>query len=119
MRLILLIILGLAFILNSVVLTRIYPNVSTDLDEYYKFVAMRNNVYEVMFALFFWLTYLSSERGSVLRFIACALMILAAGSVIDKCFFGITTYLKSDILLIILSIVISLYVFLRERKQRD
>jgi hypothetical protein len=119
MRLILLIGLGLAFLLNSVILTKIYPGVSTNWDEYIKFVSMRNNVYEVMFALFFWLTYLSSERGSVLRFIACALMILAAGSVIDKCFFGITTYLKSDILLIILSIVISTYGYFRERKQRN
>ncbi len=119
MRMILLIGLGLAFLLNGVILTNIYPNVSTDWSEYIRFVAMRNNVYEVMFALLFWLTYLSSERRSVIRFIACALMILAAGSVIDKCFFGITTYLKSDIILIILSIVISTYVYVRERKQRD
>lgn len=117
MRLILVILLGLCYVLNSVILQKIYPNVSTDWDEYLKFVSMRNNVYEVMFALFFWLTYLSSNKGTVIRSLSCFFSILAFGSVIDKCF-GITTYLKSDVLLIFISIVISVYGFFRERKQR-
>jgi len=72
MRLTILILLGLAYTLNSIVLGWVYPNVSTD-------------------------------------------FVLTFGSIIDKSL-GITWYLKSDVLLIIISFILSGIVYVRERK---
>lgn len=112
MRVVIAILLGAAFVLNAYILTRIYPDNSTDLDVWFKMDTKRHLVYEFMFAAFFWLTYSLSNK--LLKSVTCGFAILATGSVIDKCF-GITTYLKSDILLIIISIAVSVYVFIRER----
>jgi hypothetical protein len=115
MKLSILILLGLAYILNSIVLKWAYPNVSTDYDQYVAFVATRNIVYEAMFAVFFLLTFLLSER--ILRATACFFMVLSSASVVDKCLFGITQYLKSDILLVVISMAISILVYAREVKR--
>jgi hypothetical protein len=105
MRLTILILLGLSYLLNSIVLGWVYPNVSTDYDQYIAFVAARNIVYEFMFGFFFLLVYLISEKGFT-RTIACFFFILTFGSIVDKCL-GITWYLKSDGLLIMISAIIS------------
>ncbi len=115
MRVIIIMLLGVAFVLNAYILTRIYPANSTDLDVWFTMDTKRHLVYEFMFAAFFWLTYSLSDR--LLKAVSCCFAILSTGSVIDKCF-GITSYLKSDILLIIISIAVSVYGFLREREQR-
>ncbi|MCA6391554.1 MAG: hypothetical protein IM607_09235 [Cytophagales bacterium] len=113
MRLTILILLGLAYTLNSIVLGWVYPNVSTDYDQYVSFVATRNLVYELMFGLFFLLAYLLSEK--FMKAVACFFFVLTFGSVIDKCL-GITWYLKSDVLLIIISFILSGIIYVRERK---
>ena len=116
MRLTLLFGLGLSFVLNSVVLRFFYPNVSTDYDEFIKFVAARNIVYEFMFATFFLLSYLLSEK--LMKSVACFFMILSFGSAIDKVM-GITWYLPSDVLLVVVSFLASIYLYVRESKRRD
>lgn len=115
MRVAILILLGSAYLLNSVVLNLVYPNVSENIDEYYSFVHARNVVYEWMFALFFLLSYLLSAK--TLKSLSCFFMVLAFSSVIDKCFFGITEYLESDIILLIVSSIISITVYVRESKR--
>ena len=113
MRLTILILLGLAYTLNSIVLGWVYPNVSTDYDQYVSFVATRNIVYEFMFGFFFLLAYLLSKN--LMKAVACFFFVLTFGSVIDKCL-GITWYLKSDIILVIISAIISAIVYVRELK---
>lgn len=115
MKIAILILLGLSYILNSIVLGWVYPNVSTDLDEYIQFVATRNKVYELMFAGFFLLTFLISNK--LLRAIACFFFCLSLGSFIDK-MMGVTWYLKSDLILIFLSLSITIYLYVREYKSR-
>jgi hypothetical protein len=117
MRLILVILLSAAFVLNLVILKWAYPTLETDAVVWEKFDNTRHLVYAFMFAGFFWLTFLLSGKATVIKAISCCFTFLAFGSAIDKCF-GIRTYLKSDILLIIISIAISVYVFIRERKSR-
>jgi hypothetical protein len=116
LKLIILILLGAAFILNSIVLDSIYPTAATDYNKYIDRDEVRHLVYEFMFAAFFWLVYSLSK--SYLKWFACIFAILVTGSVIDKCF-GITDYLISDLFLIIVSIAISLYGFFWEHKQRN
>ena len=113
MRLTILILLGLAYTLNSIVLGWVYPNVSTDYDQYVAFVATRNIVYEFMFGFFFLLAYLLSEN--LMKAVACFFFVLTFGSIIDKSL-GITWYLKSDVLLIIISFILSGIIYVRERK---
>jgi len=113
MRLTILILLGLAYTLNSIVLGWVYPNVSTDYDQYVAFVSTRNILYEFMFGLFFLLVYLLSEK--IMKSVACFFFVLTFGSIIDKSL-GITWYLRSDVLLIIISFILSGIVYVRERK---
>jgi|688.fasta_scaffold08777_2 hypothetical protein len=113
MKLTILILLGLAYILNSIVLGWVYPNASTDYEQYVSFVSTRNLVYEFMFGFFFLLTYLLSEK--LMKVFACFFLMLAFGSIVDKSL-GITYYLKSDILLIAISLIASVVVYVREYK---
>lgn len=113
MKLAILILLGLAFMLNSIVLGWVYPNVSTDYNQYIAYVATRNIVYEFMFGFFFLLVYLLSDRWT--RTVACFFFILTFGSIVDKCL-GITWRLKSDGLLIIISAIISGSLHARKHK---
>jgi hypothetical protein len=115
MRIIILIGLGLAYAFNSVVLGMVYPNVSNDYDQYIAFIAARNIIYECMFAGFFLLSYLVSVK--LMKAISCFFLVLSAGSVIDKGLFGITQYLKSDIILIIIALTLSFIVYVRENKR--
>jgi hypothetical protein len=112
-RLLILILLGVAYTLNSIVLGWVYPNASTDYDQYLEFVASRNVVYEFMFGLFFLLAYMLSEK--MMKAVSCFFFVLTLGSIVDKCL-GITWYLKSDIILIIFSLVISGIVYVRQFK---
>lgn len=109
---ILLILLGVMYLANSVVLTMIFPNVSTDYSEYIKFVSERNKVYEFMFTGFFLVSFLDSKR--LPKSVSCFFMILTCGSFIDKTIFNITHYLFSDIILLIVALLISIYVYVRE-----
>lgn len=115
MKLVLLILLGVAYLCNSFVLQLFYPNVSTDYYQYVEFVAVRNRIYEFMFAGFFGLTYLCSEYR-LLKSIACFFMVLAVGSAVDKILFGVTSYLVSDIFLVLISILLSIIVYVRGKK---
>lgn len=114
MRLALLICIGLSFVLNSLVLGYIYPEVSTDYYQYIEFVRIRNIVYEVMFAAFFFLSYALSE--GFFKAVACFFAVMAFGSAVDK-MMGITWYLASDIVLVIVSLIISTFVYVRQLRR--
>lgn len=116
MKLALLICIGISFVLNSVVLGYVYPDVSTDYNQFIEYVRIRNIVYEIMFAAFFFLSYALSE--GFFKSVACFFAILAFGSAIDK-MMGITWYLKSDIILLIISFTVSTFVYVRELRIRN
>lgn len=109
MKTLILILLGLAYLLNYCVLLWLYPDVSNSQEEYYKFISSRNIVYEGMFFMFFVLVFLLSE--GFMKSVACFFVIMTAGSLIDKAVFHMTEYLISDIILAIIAIAISVYVY--------
>lgn len=90
----------------------VYPKVSEDYYQYVEFVAVRAKVYECMFFLFFWLVYL--QAGKMVKSLAASMMVLTAGSVVDKLIFGFTSYLYTDFILVGLAIIISIKVYVRE-----
>lgn len=112
MRLGVIILLGACYLLNSPILQMVYPKVSEDYYQYVEFVATRAKVYECMFFLFFWLVYSLAER--MVKSLAAGMMVLTAGSVVDKLFFGFTDYLYSDYILVAVAIIISIRVYVRE-----
>ncbi len=115
MRLGIIVLLGLAYLLNSPILQAVYPKVSEDYYQYVDFVATRAKVYECMFFLFFWLLYLQSVR--TVKSLAAGMMIMTAGSVVDKLIFGFYGYLYTDYLLGAVAIIISIVVYVRENRR--
>jgi hypothetical protein len=114
MRLGIIILLGTCYLLNSPILQMVYPKVSEDYYQYVEFVAVRARVYECMFFLFFWLLFLQSK--GMVKSISAGMLILTAGSVVDKLIFGFTSYLYTDFILVGLAIIISIKVYVRESK---
>lgn len=112
MRLTAIILLAACYMLNSPILQMVYPKVSEDYYQYVAFVAARAKVYECMFFLFFWLLFVESKR--MVKSIAAFGMIVTAGSVVDKLFFGFYDYLYSDYILVVVAIIISIRVYVRE-----
>ena len=115
MRVGVIILLALAYILNSPILKSCFPDMGKDWHQYAEFWITRSKVYECMFFLFFWLIYLQSNR--MVKSIAAGMMVLAAGSVVDKVFFNITSYLYTDYVLGAVAIIISIVVYVRENRR--
>ncbi len=97
--------------LNSHVLLYFFPY--TTADEYYRFIAARNVVYEAMFLSLIVAIYLQSS--GIVKAMACFAMILVAASVIDKAFFKITDYLWSDLVLVLIALAASGMVYGRNK----
>lgn len=114
MKRMILIILGMAYILNSPILQWIYPGVSDNYYQFIEFIQARNQVYEIMFTGFFLLVFLYARN--LTKAIACFFLVLASGSVVDKTVFHVTKYLLSDIILLIVAILISIKVYAGENK---
>ena len=73
----------------------------TKWDEYIKYYAERNIVYEIMFFLFC-LVAVYSTRG-ISKALFCFLDVMIGGSVIDKALFKITYYIYTDLILIVIA----------------
>jgi hypothetical protein len=115
MRLVIIILLGLAYLLSSPILNHYIPNAGVDWHQYAKFMTAKTKVYECMFFLFFWLLYLQSVR--MVKSLAAGMMVLTAGSVVDKLIFGFYGYLYTDYLLGAVAIIISIVVYVRENRR--
>ncbi len=96
---------------NTYVLLKLFPY-STQ-SEYYRFIQARNIVYEGMFLTLITALYLTSK--GVMKGISCFIMILVAASVIDKAIFDVTTYLKSDLILVLIALTVSILVYGRNK----
>jgi len=100
-----------AWFLNSHVLLYFFPYTNTE--EYYKFIAARNVAYETMFLTLIVGIYIESK--GLLKALSCFIMILVLASVIDKAVFKITTYLYSDLVLILIALAASYMVYGRNK----
>lgn len=106
----------LAFFGNSIVIGWIYPGHATDYYEFLKYYKLRNIVYEAMFCAFF---YLSFSNSSGLISAVCKFgFIVSFASFVDKVS-GITWYLHSDILMVMIAFEVTLTQYLLyEHKDR-
>jgi hypothetical protein len=111
-NIILIITLLIMFVANYPILKLLYPLCDSDYNEFLKFYEARNGVYEVMFLLFFLLSY-SQSRGLV-KSISSFAVVLSAGSVIDKCIFSLNRYLITDSLLVIVALITSYIVYIKD-----
>lgn len=108
-----LIILGLSYFLNYPILIRIYPKVSEDYYQYIDFVSVRFKLYDMMLACAFWIIFMVANNRFMKSF-ACFLMVLASCSFIDKAVFHVSNYLASDIIMVIVSLIVSINVYVRK-----
>jgi len=100
-----------AWFLNSHVLLYFFPY--TTAEEYYRFIAARNVTYEAMFLTLIGAVYLQST--GIVKALSCFAMILVTASIIDKAIFKITSYLYSDIVLVIIALIVSVVVYGRNK----
>lgn len=107
----------IAFVLcwfgNSVVLGKFYD--VTVYDEYLAFWRTRGILYDGMF-LSMSVILFYTWRG-FLKAGACFMVIITAGSFIDKALYRVVDYMYSDIVLVILGIIVSIIVYGRDRKR--
>lgn len=99
--------------LNFAVLGKVYD--TTVYAEYISFWRTRGILYDGMFfsiSLILFLSWKGIEKA-----LACFMVIITAGSFIDKAIFKITDFLYGDIVLIILGIIVSVVVYGRTRKR--
>lgn len=107
MRLAVLITFVLLWFTNFVVLKRFY-DVSV-YEEYLLFWKMRGILYDGMFFCISLILFLSWK--GIERALACFMVIITAGSLIDKSLFNITGYAFGDIVLVILGLMVSVILY--------
>lgn len=108
-NIVLLIILGLAFCLTQVTLSIYFPERLNDGDVWDRYFIAKDATYDTMFFVFsllvFWSYKVHENPGA--KALCVFLVIVTGGSFIDKVIFGINQYLRSDILLIAMGVVLS------------
>lgn len=105
---ILLILLILLFCLTELTLTHFLPLAKTNFEVWLKYFIIKDAVYDTMFFMFFLLTYWNVKSIN-LKAITAFGIIVSGGSFIDKVIFDLNQYLLSDILLLIIALVCSIY----------
>lgn len=109
MRIALVILFLVLWFLNSPVLQRIY-NV-TEYYGYIEFVATRFKVYEFMFLILSLVCFMALSGFA--KAVSCFTVIMIVGSLADKLFLGVTGYVLADIILIVVGLIVSVYVYRR------
>lgn len=110
MRLVVLIGFVVLWFVNFALLSRIYD--TTIYEEYLSFWRMRGVLYDGMFFCISMILFLSWKGAE--KALACFMVIVTMGSLVDKAIFSITDYAFGDIVLVILGIIISVIVYGRE-----
>lgn len=119
------IILMIAYLINSNVLKRIYPNAMkifqegisykeymSYLPDFQNYYILRGQIYEVMFFLVFLLFYLNCT-SKVLKGVTAFILFLATASVIDKCFLDIYEFVLTDYIVILCAIIVGIYKYFK------
>lgn len=107
------IILVILYVGNSPLLAKLYPNMSTDYDQFIQGYYLRNKIYEVMFCLFFLACMLDSKGFT--RAVFAFGFVMCAASCFDKIILNVSQYLLTDILVVIVAFGAALYGYLRQR----
>ena len=102
--------LVLAFCFNYLILSWIYPEHISDYFVFLDFYKAREIVYEAMFCAGFYLV-MSNAHGFV-KSISKFGFLVSFASFFDKAFLGITWYLHSDILMVLIAFEISITQYL-------
>lgn len=98
---------------NAPFLHWIYPlNYTDDIQNGLSYI-FRNKIYEVLFCLGF-VTGMLNTKGIAKALFAFA-FIISLASCIDKIILNVTQYLRSDVLIIIIAIGISIYIYKKNR----
>lgn len=109
-----LIVLIIAYFANYYALSVLYPNIDNDYEEFLRFYAARNTLYEFMFFLSFAINFLNTKGLS--KSLSCFGMCVAFASLIDKGFYDITGYLWSDLLTVTVAAGVSIYIYIKWKK---
>lgn len=107
------IILVILYVGNSPLLAKLYPNASTDYDQFMSFYYLRNKIYEVMFCFFFLACMLGSKGFT--RAVFAFGFVMCAASCFDKIILNVSQYLLTDILVVIVAFGAALYGYKRQR----
>lgn len=102
----------LLWFLNFAVLGKVYD--TTVYAEYISFWRTRGILYDGMFLAISMLLFLSWK--GIEKALACFMVIITAGSFVDKAFFRIADYMYGDIVLIILGIIVAAIIYGKDRK---
>lgn len=82
-----------------------------------KWWELRTNIYAVLFALVLYIARVNSK--GILRFILSVGIGFSVADVIDRLIFDVTVFNKADILMIILTIIISAYNYVNIRSRES
>ncbi len=111
-RWVLLVLFIVVWFLNYPILSGMYDLESCI--QQYEFWKLRSKVYELMFFILSVVCFLSLKGFA--KSVSCFVVVIIAGSIVDKMFFGVTGYVLADILLIVLALVASVIVYRNERR---
>lgn len=103
----------IAYLGNSILIGKLYPNVSTDYDQFISAYYLRNKIYEVMFCLFF-LACMLGFKGFTRAVFAFG-FVMCAASCFDKIILNVSQYLWTDILVVIVAFGAALYGYKRQK----
>lgn len=107
-------IIALMFCLTEVTLTYYLPDAKTDFDVWLKYFMAKDACYDTMFFLFSLVVFWNTQ--CLAKAVACFLVIVTGGSFIDKVIFDLNQYLLSDVVLISLAIILSIYLYQKQWK---
>ena len=99
------------FSFNELTLTHFLPMARTHFETWLQYFIVRDAIYDAMFFISFIVLYWALP--GIGKSIAAFGVFLTGGSFIDKVIFGLNQYLYSDIILVIMALLFSLYVYKR------
>lgn len=90
----------------------VYPEKATDYSVWLEYWNTKTKVYEVMFCAFFFLLIKTKAK-----YFAIFGFCISFASAFDKVILSINSYLYSDILIIIMALAISIYIYGRDKRR--
>ncbi len=107
----------LMFLFTELTLTYFLPLAKTDMDVWFQYFLKKDALYDVMFFLFFLIVFWKTTGLD--KSISSFGVIMSGGSAFDKQIMGINQYLYSDVVLVIIGILISVYIYLRNGRYKN
>lgn len=102
------------FCFAQVTLGIFLPEAKTDFDTWMHYFIIKDAIYDTM--LFFMAFIVFCNVHSLVKALACFLVIMSGGSFIDKVVFGLNQYLYSDLILIVIAVSLSIHFYFSKWK---